>query len=157
MCTNEIKDKLKLHQIEIDQIDLADKQCSCIIKGWSCCQRILVNHILMFGLAWCLITAQIQFSLIKKIKIGRTEHLLTPHPLCPTTSYFCLTTLPTSLKVEVICVSPRIMFLLYKDEGLREKKYIFKSAVVAISYLVYYDTLYNMRQILLKNATITLS
>ena len=43
--------------------------------------RFLVNNIL---LAWCLVMAQIQFSLIKKIKIGRPEHLLTPSPHSPT-------------------------------------------------------------------------
>ena len=37
--------------------------------------------------------AQIQFSLIKEIKIGRPEHSLTPHPLrsITITSHFCLT------------------------------------------------------------------
>ena len=37
--------------------------------------------------------AQIQFSLIKEIKIGRPEHSLTPHLLrsITTTSHFCLT------------------------------------------------------------------
>ena len=35
--------------------------------------------------------AQIQFSLIKKIKIGRPEHSLTPAPLRPITSHFYLT------------------------------------------------------------------
>ena len=43
----------------------------------------------MFGSAWCLVMAKIQFSLIKKIKIGHPEHLLTPQLLI--TSHFCLT------------------------------------------------------------------
>ena len=34
----------------------------------------------MFGSVWCLLIAQIQFSLIKKKKIGRPEHSQTPHP-----------------------------------------------------------------------------
>ena len=52
-----------------------------IIKGWLHCltseskRRFLVSNIL-FGSAWCLVIAQIQFSLIKKI--GRSEHLLHP-------------------------------------------------------------------------------
>ena len=63
--------------------DLAHKQCNGIIKGWLHCLtseskgRFLVNNIL-FGSAWCLVMAQIQFSLIKKIKIGHPEHSLTP-------------------------------------------------------------------------------
>ena len=45
----------------------------------------------------------------KKIKIGRPEHSLTPHPLRPITSHFCLTPPPPSpFKVDVICVSPLI-------------------------------------------------
>ena len=34
----------------------------------------------MFGSAWCLVMVQIQFSLMKKIKIGRPKYLLTPFP-----------------------------------------------------------------------------
>ena len=76
---------------------LAYKQCSCFIKGWFHCLtseskgRFLVKNVLMFGSAWCLFMAQIQFSLIKKIKIGRPEHLQMPHPLYLITSHFCLT------------------------------------------------------------------
>ena len=40
----------------------------------------------------------------KKIKIGRSEHSLTPHPLRPITSHLCLT-LPSPLNVDVLCVS----------------------------------------------------
>ena len=53
--------------------------------------------------------AQIQFSLIKKIKIGRPELLLTLHPLCPITSYSCLS---SPLNVDTICVSPLITYEL---------------------------------------------
>ena len=43
----------------------------------------------MFGSA-CLVMAQIQFFLIKKVKIGRPERSLTPTPsLHPITSHFC--------------------------------------------------------------------
>ena len=40
----------------------------------------------------------------KKIKIGRSEHSLTPHSLRPITSHLCLTP-PTPLNVDVLCVS----------------------------------------------------
>ena len=65
----------------------------------------------MFGSAWCLVMAQIQFSLliiiiiiiiIKKHWTSRT--LANPPTLCPITSDFCLP--PTPLKVDVTCVSP---------------------------------------------------
>ena len=65
--------------------DLAHKQCNGINKGWIHCLtsgskgRSLVNNILMFGSAWCMVISQIQFSLIKT-NIGRPEHLLNPHP-----------------------------------------------------------------------------
>ena len=69
-----------------------------IIKGWLHCltseskRRFLVSNIL-FGSAWCLVIAQIQFSLIKKI--GRSEHLLhPPTPLRLTRTYFYLTPTP---------------------------------------------------------------
>ena len=63
--------------------DLAHKRCNGIIKGWLLCLtsewkgRLLVSNIqLVFGSAWRQAMAQIQFSLIKKIKIGRPEHSL---------------------------------------------------------------------------------
>ena len=52
--------------------DIARKQCNGIIKGWLHCLtseskgRFLVTNILMFGSAWCLAMAQIQFSLMKE-------------------------------------------------------------------------------------------
>ena len=51
---------------------LAHKHGNGIIKGWLHCLTseskgiFLVNNMLMFGSAWCLVMAQIQFSLIKK-------------------------------------------------------------------------------------------
>ena len=48
--------------------------------------------------------AQIQFSLIKKKKIGRPEHLVTPTLLHLTTSYFCFTPLPQSGRHK--CITP---------------------------------------------------
>ena len=58
------------------------------------------------------IHTQTKFSLIKKLKIGRPEHSLTPTPLRPITSHFCLNP-PPPLKVDVICVSPLNYLLLY--------------------------------------------
>ena len=84
--------------------DSAQKQCNGIIKGWLHCLtselkgRFLVNNILIFVSAWCLVTAQIQFALKKKKKIGRPEHCLTTNPphLRPITSHFYLTPNPHS-------------------------------------------------------------
>ena len=56
-----------------------------IIKGWLHCltseskRRFLVNNIL-FSSAWCLVMAQIQFSLIKK-RFGAQNACCTPEPL----------------------------------------------------------------------------
>ena len=72
--------------------DLAHK----LIKGWLHCLlseskgRFVVNNILMFDSTWWLVIAQIQSSLIKKKNIGRPELSLTPHPLRPIASHFCL-------------------------------------------------------------------
>ena len=54
----------------------------------------------------------------EKIKTGRPEYSLTPHPLHPITSHFCLTlppplhprTPPPPFKVDATCVSP-LMFI----------------------------------------------
>ena len=62
--------------------DLAHKQCNGIVKRWLHCisakGTFIVNNILMFGSAWCLVMSHIQLSLIKNIKIGRPKHLLIP-------------------------------------------------------------------------------
>ena len=51
--------------------------------------------------------AKIRFSLIKKIKIGRPEYLLTPHPrVSDNISFLPYSHPPNSLKKDVICVSP---------------------------------------------------
>ena len=71
--------------------DLAHKQCNGIIKGWLHCLtseskgRFLVNNILIFGSAWCLVMAQIQFFQKNKDWTSRT--------LGPITSHFCLTSI----------------------------------------------------------------
>ena len=113
------------HGPRVILFDLAHKQYNGIIKECFDCLtsgskgRIFVNNILMFGSAWCLVMTQIQFSLMKKIKIGLTEHLLTPHPLRPMTSNFSLIPHPNPLTVGVICISPLIVvapvfFLAYR-------------------------------------------
>ena len=62
--------------------DLAHKQCNGIVKRWFHCisakGTFIVNNVLMFGSAWCLVMSHIQLSLIKNIKIGRPKHLLIP-------------------------------------------------------------------------------
>ena len=93
--------------------DLAHKQCSGIIKGWLHCLTsesrwgFLVNNILMFGSAWCLVMAQIQFSLIKKtIKIGRPENSLTPVPHTSDNISF-----PQSGRH--MCITPNVLIIKY--------------------------------------------
>ena len=94
--------------------NLAYKQCNGIIKRWLHCLtpyskgRFFDNNILMFGSAWCQVMAQIQFSLIKKIKIGHPEHSLAPHSQHRIISH----PLFPSLKVDVVCVSPLNSFSL---------------------------------------------
>ena len=64
---------------------LVHKQCNGIVKGLLHCLtsesngRLPVNNILFFVSVWYLVMAQIQFSLMKKIKIGHPEDSLTPH------------------------------------------------------------------------------
>ena len=76
--------------------DLALKQCNGIIKGWLYCLtselkgRFLANNILMFGSAWCLVMAQIQFSLIKKMDHCTSGTVAHPHPLYRITSHLYL-------------------------------------------------------------------
>ena len=93
--------------------DLVHKQCNGIIKGWLYCLTpesrgsFLVSNISMFDLACSLVMVQIQFSLTKKIKIGRPEHSLPPtHPFVRQHLIFVLTLHP--VKVDVMCVSPLI-------------------------------------------------
>ena len=68
---------------------------------WSQSLRFLSNNILIA----CLVMAQIQFPVIKKMKIGLPEHSLTSPPLRPITSHFTSPPPPPHPKVAVICVS----------------------------------------------------
>ena len=87
------KSKQKQNQVTLHSnwprvllLDLVCKECNGIVKEWLHCLtseskgRFLVNNILIFGSAKCLVMVQIQFSSIKIIKIGRPEHLLPPPP-----------------------------------------------------------------------------
>ena len=56
---------------------------------------------------------QIQFSLIKKIKIGRLEHSLSPNPLRPIVSHFCLT-LPHPQSGRHMFIAPRVEKMSWK-------------------------------------------
>ena len=90
-------------------LDSNHRQCNGIIK--ECLHsptseskgRFIVNNLLMFGSPSCLVMAQIQFSLMKKIKIGRPEYLLTPHP--PTSDNISFLPFPFPPNVDVVCVS----------------------------------------------------
>ena len=126
MWTNETK---KHNQISshsnwprVRLFDLAHKQCNGIIKEWRYCltpeliEKFLIINILMFDSARYLVMAQIQFSVIKIIKIGRPERLLHPPspfshtPLRTAVSHFCLIFILYPLKVDVICVPPLSTF-----------------------------------------------
>ena len=86
MITNQLKENM-IQGLLFGYYMLSTK--FIIIKGWLHCltseskRRFLVSNIL-FGSAWCLVIAQIQFSLINKI--GRSEHLLHPPPPSPNPS-----------------------------------------------------------------------
>ena len=116
MWTNEIKQKQNQttphsNRPRVLLLDLAHEQCNGIIKGWLHCLtseskgRFLVDIILMFGSAWCLVMVQIQFSLIKKKKIRRPEHSLTLHPVSPITSHFCLNPSPPPQVGRHMCIT----------------------------------------------------
>ena len=74
----------------------AGNKIKCFLSVNHTTKPIHHHDILMFGSGWCLVMAQIEFSLTKKIKIGRQEVLLTPIPLCPITSQYFL--IPPPLK-----------------------------------------------------------
>ena len=72
--------------------DLDHKQCSGIIKGWlqyltsESKRSFLVNNTLMFGSVWCLVIAQIKFSLIKRNIDHTTRTVANPNPHPPTSN-----------------------------------------------------------------------
>ena len=77
--------------------------------------------------------AQIQFSLIKKIKIGRPEQWLTPTSLRPIASHFCLT-LPSPLHPSQsgrhMCITlywrynPGLVFSLHQIKMSKQYRFI---------------------------------
>ena len=92
--------------------DLAHKQCNGIVKGWPHCYSsewkgtFFVNNIL-FGSVWCVVMAEIQLSVIKKKKDWTSKTL--GNPLTPTShNISVLPYILTTIKVDVICVSPLI-------------------------------------------------
>ena len=111
MCENEIKVKSKpshaIFKLAADSIVWFSPQtCDGIIKGCLNCltsvskRRFLVNNILMFASVWSLVMVQIQFSLIKKIKTGCPEHLLTAHTPLPYVRYHLIFALPPSTPLK---------------------------------------------------------
>ena len=58
----------------------------------------------------------------KIIKIGHPEHSLTPHPLRPITSHFCLSPPPPSLQSgRHMCITRYLLFDLKSDSHLQKK------------------------------------
>ena len=100
MWTNEIRTKTKpIHatfKLATDFIvRLSPLTCNGIIKRWlhylmSVSKERFLGNILMFGSVWCLVMAEIQFSLIKKINKDWTSRTLanppTPPPPPPTSN-----------------------------------------------------------------------
>ena len=63
---------------------------------------------------------KIQSSLIKKIKFGRPEHLLTPTPVHPITSHFCLIGGDPPQSGRHMCITPNTFSKLSDiTEGMR--------------------------------------
>ena len=80
--------------------DLDHKQCNDIIKGWLHCltseskERFLVNYMLMFGLAWCLVR--------------------------PITSYFCFPSPPPSKWTS--CMYCRLVTIVKRNHDNNNRK-----------------------------------
>ena len=128
--------------------DLAHKQYNGIIKGQLHCQiseskgRFLVSSILTFGSAWCLLMVRIQFSLIKKVKIGHPEQSLTPPRLY--VQYYLIFAYiphppPTVLKVNVICLSPLILQQMFSYHSHVFVTFFFHSKCLRIYKFVFVE------------------
>ena len=89
-----------------------------IIRGWLHCLtpesivRFLANNILMFDLAWCLVMAQIQISLIKKNKDGHLEHSLPPYHW--QLLIFTLAPSPSPFRGRDMCIIPKALVTFSK-------------------------------------------
>ena len=129
MWINEIKQKHTKNKVtrysnwpRVLLFDLAHKQCNDIIRGWLHCltseskERFLASNIL---LAWCLVIAQIQFSLTKKI-FWTSKILTNPHLLRLITSRFHLPPPPPPNRFNPpppqngrhMCITPKELLLL---------------------------------------------
>ena len=118
MWTNEIKTKMShftshWNWARILLFDLTHKQCNGIIKGWLHCLtseskgRFLANNILIFGSAWFLVMAQIQYLIF----FNNKKKMLTLTPF--RTDNISFLPYPTPpFKVYVICISPLICYPL---------------------------------------------
>ena len=81
-------------------------------------RKIPLNNILMFDSAWCLVLAQIKFSLIKK-KDWTSRTLATPHLLTFDNIWF----LPYTLKVDAMCASPLMWLAFFNKYPILIKSY----------------------------------
>ena len=94
--------------------DLAHKQCNGIIKEtlhYLKCEligRFLVSNILMFDSAWDLVMAQIQFSLIKEMKIVRPD--CTPYHPIPHITHTHIHTHPFPQSGRHMCITLNKMY-----------------------------------------------
>ena len=92
--------------------DLAHKQCKGIIKEWLHCPiselkgRFLVNNILMFGSAWCLVMSRIQFSLIKKNKDWTSRIVANSH--LPTSDIISFLLYPPPKSGSHMCITHNV-------------------------------------------------
>ena len=86
--------------------------------------------------------AQIQFSLIKKIKIGHPEHSLTPHPSTSDNISFLPYPPPplSPLKVDVICVSPlRVRGNSMQEQGIWSWTMVYGMVMLSLVKSQFYD------------------
>ena len=80
---------------------------------------------------WRLVMVQIQFSLIKKIKIRRPEHLLYPTPLHPMSSYFCLTLPQPPKSGRHMCITPNLAWMKVTIAKMSKSKNFLKVIIFA--------------------------
>ena len=80
-----------------------------------------------------LVMAKIQFSLIKKIKIGRPEHSLTSPPVTSYNISFLPYPTHTTLKVYVMCITPWLFAWRSRHIRLLKKQIISQQWVYKVS------------------------
>ena len=116
------------------------------IKGWLHC---------LTSEPWRLVMAQIQFSLIKKMKIRRPEHLLYPTNLRPISSNFCLTLPQPPKSGRHMCITPNLAWMKVTNAKMSKSKNLLKIIIFAeidigsLSYLQHFgyfmDNYFNRR------------